>query len=91
MAKTDTPTAEPVVEMSKHGEVMREIKSISYDASPTAANAQNRLYGESGEMKYRVIMRDHTVIEVVAKSGDAAADAALRQKPGGYVNSINPA
>ena len=80
-----------MTELSKQGEVMREIPSLTHEISPTAANAQNPLFGASGSQRYRCVMRDGGYVDVDASTGDAAAIAALSERPGGFVMSVNPA
>ncbi len=72
-------------------EVKREIPALTSDVSPTAANAFNPLFGTSGVMKYRVALRDGSMVDVEAATGDEAANAALGRHPGGFVTAVNPA
>lgn len=80
--------------------VPAEAREIPYEAfarasSPTAASATNRLFGESGVMRYRVVLGqsggalNSTVVE--AATGDRAAEAALVKFPGWKVTNVAPA
>ncbi len=68
---------------------------LTHDAvSPTAATVGNRLFEDSGPMKYRVMVATgmgFIPFDVVAKTGDDAAAAALAKYPGTKVASVNPA
>lgn len=86
---TDTRVID--TKMSSEGEAMRPITSLDSDISPTAASAFNPLFGPSGAMRYRVVMRDGQVTDVTAATGDEAAVAALHVYPAGFVMTVNPA
>ena len=58
--------------------------------SATAATVGNALYPTSGEQLYRVMTNMGTV-DVLASTGDEAADKALAQRPGAKVGHIAPA
>jgi len=79
-----------VTELSKDGEVMREITSLDVGISPTAASAFNPLYASSGVMKYRCVLKDGSFIDVDAATGDDAAAKAISAR-GLFVQSVNPA
>lgn len=62
--------------------------------SPTAANAHNRLFGDTGVISYRVQMLTAVggfiPVDVEASSGDDAASRALAQYPGAKVAHVAP-
>ncbi len=80
-----------IQETTKDGEVMREIASMDAGISPTAASAFNPLFPTSGPMLYRVEFERGAFEDVMAATGDAAAEAGLRLQPGGKVVRVNPA
>jgi hypothetical protein len=64
--------------------------------SPTAANASNRLFKSSGQVKYLVLLGTsgggaQKGTNVTASSGDEAAEMALRSNPGFKVMYVGPA
>ncbi len=80
--------------LTKDGEVAREITSLDAGISPTAANAQNRLYGATGTMEYCVVLANgsaRTKAIVKADSGDNAALMGLARFPGQKVVYVGPA
>ena len=79
-----------MTELTKDGEVKREIPAMTQEISPTAASAFNPLYGASGTIGYRCILRDGRVVDVEAATGDEAALKALAKAPGSFVTSVNP-
>lgn len=69
--------------------------AFAREISPTAANAQNRLYGPSGEMRYLVILATQGGGQkgevVTAATGDDAAAAAVAKHPGWKCVYVGPA
>ncbi len=76
--------------LTKDGEVKREIASLTSDVSTTAASAFNPLYGPSGSILYRCVLKDGGFVDVKAATGDEAATMAFNQR-GSFVMSVNPA
>lgn len=81
-------------------EIPNEAREIPFEAfarpvSPTAASAHNRIFPDSGEIRYRVILGqsggalNSTV--VTAATGDRAAEMALAKFPGWKVTNVAPA
>ena len=77
---------------------MSEDRSENYlgaqGVSPTAASAHNRLYQPSGEMLMRVTMTTGAglaFVDVMASSGDEAAEKAHAKFMGGKVTQVVPA
>lgn len=79
-----------MTELTKDGEVMREIASMDAGISPTAASEFNPLYKPSGVMVYRCVLKDGSFIDVSAATGDEAAAKAVSAR-GLFVQSVNPA
>lgn len=64
------------------------------DNSPTAATVGNKLFGDSGVMTYRVIVKSgdsYIPVDVDAATGDDAAAKALAKTHGGKVTLVEPA
>ncbi len=62
--------------------------------SPTAANATDKKFGPSGAMAFEVMVATGMGLiphEVVASTGDEAAELTLARFPGARVASVNPA
>ena len=77
---------------------MSEDRSENYlgaqGISPTAASAHNRMYAPSGEQLMRVTLTTGgglTFVDVMAASGDDAAEKAHAKFMGGKVTHIEPA
>lgn len=71
-----------------------EGKLLHQEQSSTAASIGNPLYGESGPMLYRVTVASGfgmKPVDVEAKTGDEAAELALRDHPGCKVAHVTPA
>ena len=68
---------------------------LHQEASPTAANAHNRKFKDSGVQPYRVLMAQQggarMATTVDAATGDEAAEGALRKYPGWMVAYVGPA
>ncbi len=61
--------------------------------SETAASAGNRLFPDSGEQTYRVLVRSGMGVmplDVEATTGDQAAELAAAQVPGAFVLNVTP-
>ncbi len=65
------------------------------EESPTAANANKRLYEASGTILYRVMLQTSTgqqiANDVMAASGDEASEKGIVNYPGAKVMHIAPA
>ncbi len=79
-----------MTDVTKDGEVIREVTSFDAGISPTAASEFNPLYKASGVMKYRCVLKDGSFIDVDAATGDEAASKAVSAR-GLFVQSVNPA